>query len=60
LSARAFWGLASWVLPLGVVFVVSPKLLHLLGAEQALDVEVARSDLRRFWRRRKPLASWLA
>ncbi len=34
LSARAFWGLASWILPLGVVFVVSPKLLHLLGAER--------------------------
>jgi O-antigen/teichoic acid export membrane protein len=32
LSVRAFWGLASWVLPLGVVFIVSPKLLHLLGA----------------------------
>ena len=34
LSARAFWGLASWALPLGVVFVVSPKLLHLLGADR--------------------------
>ena len=34
LSARAFWGLVSWVLPLGVVFFVSPKLLHLLGAER--------------------------
>jgi len=34
LSTRAFWGLASWVLPLGVVFVVSPRLLHLLGAER--------------------------
>ncbi len=34
LSARAFWGLASWALPLIVVFVVSPKLLHLLGAER--------------------------
>lgn len=34
LSARAFWGLISWVLPLGIVFVVSPKLLHLLGAER--------------------------
>ena len=34
LSARALWGLASWALPLGVVFVVSPKLLHLLGAER--------------------------
>ena len=27
-------GPASWVLPLGVVFFVSPKLLHLLGAER--------------------------
>lgn len=34
LSARAFWGLATWVLPLSIVFVVSPKLLHLLGAER--------------------------
>jgi len=34
LSARAFWGLVSWVLPLGVVFFISPKLLHLLGAER--------------------------
>jgi hypothetical protein len=31
LSARAFWGLLSWALPLAIVFVVSPKLLHLLG-----------------------------
>ena len=31
LSMRAFWGLASWALPLAVVFVVSPKLLHILG-----------------------------
>ena len=34
LSGRAFWGLASWALPLVIVFVVSPKLLHLLGAER--------------------------
>ena len=34
--------------------------LHLLGPEHALQVEVTRSDLRRFWRRRQPLASWLA
>lgn len=33
--------------------------LHLLGLEHALQVEVTRSDLRRFWRRRQPLASWL-
>jgi O-antigen/teichoic acid export membrane protein len=32
LSSRAFWGLASWALPLAVMFVVSPKLLHALGA----------------------------
>ena len=34
--------------------------LHLLGREHALQVEVTRSDLRRFWRRREPLAGWLA
>ena len=33
--------------------------LHLLGLEHALQVEVTRSDLRRFWRRRQPLAGWL-
>jgi len=34
LSGRAFWGLASWALPLVVVFIISPKLLHLLGADR--------------------------
>jgi len=34
--------------------------LHLLGRERALQVEVTRSDLRRFWRRRQALAVWLA
>ena len=34
LSGRALWGLASWALPLVVVFVVSPKLLHALGADR--------------------------
>ena len=34
ISSRAFWGLASWLLPLAVVFVVTPRLLHLLGAER--------------------------
>lgn len=34
LSGRAFWGLASWALPLVVVFIVSPKLLHALGADR--------------------------
>ena len=34
--------------------------LHLLGPKHALQVEVTRSDLRRFWRRRQPLSAWLA
>ena len=34
LSARALWGLASWALPLAVIFLVTPSLLRLLGAER--------------------------
>jgi len=34
--------------------------LHLLGAHARLEVETVRSDLRYFWRRKKPLASHLA
>jgi hypothetical protein len=34
--------------------------LHLSGPDSLLEVEVARSDLRRFWRRRKPLAAYAA
>jgi hypothetical protein len=34
--------------------------LHFLGPEHTLDVEVTDADLRRFWRRRRPLAAWLA
>jgi hypothetical protein len=34
--------------------------LHLLGARARLEVETVRSDLRYFWRRKKPLASYLA
>lgn len=34
LSVRALWGLASWVLPLAVVFAVTPSLLRALGAER--------------------------
>jgi O-antigen/teichoic acid export membrane protein len=34
LSGRAFWGFASWALPLVIVFIVSPRLLHLLGADR--------------------------
>jgi len=33
--------------------------LHLLGAGHTLAVEVTGADLRRFWRRRRPLAAWL-
>lgn len=34
--------------------------LHLLDGAHALEVEVSRSDLRYFWRRRKPFGHWLA
>ena len=34
--------------------------LHLSGADSLLEVEVARSDLRYFWRLRKPLAAYTA
>ena len=32
--------------------------LHLLGPERTLEVETTGGDLRRFWRRLKPLAAW--
>ncbi|MBI2960309.1 MAG: hypothetical protein HYY28_08350 [Betaproteobacteria bacterium] len=32
--------------------------LYLLGPERTLKVETTGSDLRRFWRRAKPLAAW--
>ena len=31
---RALWGLASWALPLAVIFFVTPPLLRALGAER--------------------------
>jgi hypothetical protein len=34
--------------------------LHLPGEESLLEVEIVRADLRYFWRRRKPLASYMA
>lgn len=34
MSVRAFWGLASWALPLAVAFVATPPLLRTLGAER--------------------------
>lgn len=34
LSARALWGLASWALPLAVIFAVTPSLLDALGSER--------------------------
>ncbi|OGA16005.1 MAG: hypothetical protein A3G25_18655 [Betaproteobacteria bacterium RIFCSPLOWO2_12_FULL_63_13] len=33
---------------------------HLIGRKRALHVELTRSDLRRFWRRRQPVAAWVA
>lgn len=34
LSARSFWGLASWGLPLAVIFFITPELLHALGSQK--------------------------
>ncbi len=34
--------------------------LHLLGGQRTLHVETTGFDLRRFWRRAKPLATWAA
>jgi len=34
--------------------------LHLSAADSLLEVETVRSDLRHFWRKRKPLQAWLA
>lgn len=34
--------------------------LHLLGPQRTLHVETADTDMRRFWRRGKPLATWAA
>ena len=33
--------------------------LHLSGADSLLEVEIARSDLRHFWRLRKPLSAYV-
>jgi hypothetical protein len=33
--------------------------LHLCGADSLLEVETVRSDLRHFWRRRKPLSAYV-
>ena len=33
-SVQAFWGLASWLLPLIIVFLLAPRLLNLLGLER--------------------------
>ncbi len=33
-SIRALWGFASWLVPLLVVFLLTPRLLHLLGPER--------------------------
>lgn len=34
LSVRGLWGLASWALPLALVFLVTPNLLRSLGSER--------------------------
>jgi hypothetical protein len=34
--------------------------LHLSGTDSLIEAEIARTDLRHFWRRRKPLAAYVA
>ena len=53
----------NWFVPLLAALkrgTIGMLTVLLLGLEQALQVEVTHSDLRRFWRRRQPLAGWLA
>jgi hypothetical protein len=51
----------DWFLPL-VASLKSGRIgmltLHLCGADSLLEVETVRSDLRHFWRLRKPLSSY--
>ena len=62
LSVRGLWGLASWALPLALVFLVTPVLLRALGSERfgvlmivfvtpllasQLDFGIAASSVRR-------------
>jgi len=52
----------NWFVPLLAALkqgTIGMLTVHLLGLEHALRVEVTHSDLRRFWRRRQPLAGWL-
>ena len=49
----------DWFLPLLVALKsgrIGMLTLHLCGADSLLEVETVRSDLRYFWRRRKPLS----
>jgi hypothetical protein len=63
-SPEAFAALErDWLAPL-LAALLAGKIgmlsLHLLGARARLEVETVRSDLRYFWRRKKPPASYLA
>lgn len=53
----------AWFAPLAAALAagrVGMLSLHALGAGGALDVEATRQDLRRFWRRPRPLAAYAA
>ncbi|MDP2640655.1 MAG: hypothetical protein Q8Q16_08315, partial [Betaproteobacteria bacterium] len=53
----------NWFVPLLAALkqgTIGMLTVHLLGLDHALQVEVTHSDLRRFWRRPRPLAGWLA
>lgn len=51
----------DWLSPLALALRqhrIGMVSLHLLGPERTLEVETTAGDLRRFWRRPKPLAMW--
>jgi hypothetical protein len=51
----------DWFLPLLAALKsgrIGMLTLHLAGENRLLHVETARSDLRYFWRRRKPLSAY--
>lgn len=51
----------DWFLPLLAALKsgrIGMLTLHLCGADSLLEVETVRSDLRYFWRRRKPLSAY--
>lgn len=52
----------DWMAPLAAALsagAIGMATLHLVAGGDIISVENSRSDLRRFWRRRRPLSDWL-